>query len=203
MDRQLRRGDMTRFALWNLLALALVQIASTQAPLGTRIMAAQVGSQVAIITSTGKDPLVSMCFGDIVHDSWPEYFHSIRFKNWTPVPLGAQVSRQLAGTWTTATASAADRYTFAANGRFASAAAAMRTKRVSAAELLQMTNAYFGDGAYAIRGNVMTLVFDSDRGHPATRRFRIEQDSKDGGITWVDRLCLLDQGVGDVCYNRP
>jgi hypothetical protein len=35
------------------------------------------------------------------------------------------------------------------------------------------------------------------------RRFRIEQDSKDGGITWVDRLCLLDQGVGDVCHNRP
>src|SRR5207244_2604357 len=49
--------------------------------LGTRIMAAQVGSQVAIITSTGKDPLVSMCFGDIAHDSWPEFFHSIRFKN--------------------------------------------------------------------------------------------------------------------------
>jgi hypothetical protein len=169
--------------------------------LGTRIMAVQVGSQTAIITSTGKDPLVSMCFGDIVHDSWPEFFHSVRFKNWTPVPQDAQVSRQLAGTWTTATASVADRYTFAANGRFASAAAALRTTRISPTELLQTTNAYFGDGAYTIRGNVMTLVFDSDRGHGATRWFRIEQDSNDG-TTWMDRLCLWEPGVGDVCYNR-
>jgi hypothetical protein len=169
--------------------------------LGTRIMAAQVGSQAAVITSTGKDPLVSQCFGDIVHDSWPEFFHSIRFKNWTPAPQGAQVSRELAGTWTTATANVADRYTFAANGRFASAAAAMTTTRLSPTELLQTTNAYFGDGAYAIRGNVMTLVSDSDRGHPSTRWFRIEQDSNDGS-TWVDRLCLLQAGVGDVCYTR-
>ena len=44
-------------------------------------------------------------------------------------------------------------------------------------------------------------LLDNYRGHPATRGFRIEQDSKDGGTTWVDRLCLFEPGVGDVCYN--
>ena len=101
------------------------------------------------------------------------------------------------------TASVADRYTFAPNGRYASAAAAMTTTRISPTELLQTTNAYFGDGAYAISGNTITLTADNDRGNPKHGHFRVEQDSKDGGATWTDRLCLLLEGItGEVCYTR-
>lgn len=171
--------------------------------LGTRIMAVQLGTQVATITSTGKDPEVSMCFGEIVHDEWPQFFHTIHFRNWTRVPQEREVPRRLAGTWTVATATVADRYTFAANGRYASAAAAMTTTRISPTELLQTTNAYFGDGAYAISGNSITLTGDNDRAHPKHGFFRVEQESKDGGATWSDRLCLLLEGIsGEVCYNR-
>ena len=169
--------------------------------LGTRLMAVQLGNQIAVITSTGKDPLVSMCFGEMVHDEWPQFFFSIRFKSWTPAPQEGELPRRIAGTWTTATASVADRYSFAPNGRYASAAAAMTRTRISQSEILQMTNAYFGDGAYAIRGNTIALTADGHRGNPKHGWIRLEQDSKDGA-TWTDRLCLLLEGIGDVCYAR-
>lgn len=168
--------------------------------LGTRILAAQLGQQIGIITATGKDPLVSMCFGELVHDDWPEFFFTIGFKSWTPQPQDAQMPRRIAGTWTVATATVADQYTFAPNGRYASAAAAMTRTRVSLTEILETTNAYFGDGSYTISGN--TMVMKADRGTSHTVRFRLEQDSKDGGATWTDRLCLLEAGIGDVCYKR-
>jgi hypothetical protein len=171
--------------------------------LGTRVMAVQLGNQVGIITSTGKDPEVSMCFGEIVHDDWPQFFFTIRFKNWTPAPQDLEMPRRIAGTWTTATASVADRYTFAPNGRFASAAAAMTSTRISQTEILQTTNAYFGDGAYVIKGNTITMTSDNNRGAPKQGWVRLEQDSKDGGASWTDRLCLLFlENGGDVCYKR-
>lgn len=171
--------------------------------LGTRLMAVGLGNQTATITSTGKDPEVSMCFGEIVHDDWPAFFHTVHFKHWTVVPQEHEVPRRLAGTWTIVTSTVADRYVFAANGRFASAAAAMTTTQISPTELLQTTNAYFGNGAYAISGNTITLTKDSDRAHPERGYFRVEQVSKDGGATWTDRLCLLLENIGgEVCYKR-
>ena len=170
---------------------------------GTRLMAVGLGNQMATITSTGKDFEVSMCFGEIVHDDWPAFFHTIHFKNWTVVPQEGGVPRRLAGTWTVVTSTVADRYTFAGNGRYASAGAAMTTTQISPTELLQTTNAYFGDGAYAISGNTITLTKDTDRAHPERGYFRVEQVSKDGGATWTDRLCLLMEDVGgEVCYKR-
>ena len=170
--------------------------------LGTRLLAAQLGDRIAIITTTGKDPEVSQCFGVLVRDEWPRAFFSLAFKHWTPVPSqDSLVSRRLAGSWVTATASVADRYTFAANGRFASAAAAMTLTRISPTELLQTTNAYFGDGSYRLWGNTITLTSDRDRGHPQRGFLRLEADSKDG-VTWTDRLCLLLEGIGEVCYKR-
>jgi hypothetical protein len=114
-----------------------------------------------------------------------------------------EAPRRLAGSWTTVTATVADRYTFAANGRYASAAAAMTTTRISPTELLQTTNAYFGDGDYTISGSTITLTPDNDRGNPRHGHFRVEQLSKDAGATWTDRLCLLLESIGgEVCYNR-
>jgi hypothetical protein len=171
--------------------------------LGTRLMAVGLGNQVATVTSTGKDPEVSMCFGEIVHDDWPQFFYTIHFTSWTPERQDRDVPRRLAGAWTVATATVADRYVFAANGRFASAAAAMTTTRISETELLQTTNAYFGNGAYTISGSTITLTTDNDRGNPRRGHFRVDQVSKDGGATWTDRLCLLLEGIsGEVCYNR-
>lgn len=169
--------------------------------LGTRILAAQLGDRVAIITTTGKDPEVSNCFGEIVHDEWPSFFYSLKFKTWTAGGASDAVPRQLAGAWVTATASVADRYVFAANGRFASAAAAMTTTRISPNELLTTTNAYFGDGSYRISGNTIVLTRDTDKGHPLRGFWRIESDTQDGQ-TWKDRLCLLLEGIGEVCYKR-
>jgi hypothetical protein len=171
--------------------------------LGTTVLAAQHGQQVAIVTSTGKDPLVSMCFGELVHDDWPAFFHSLKYRSWSgPVPPAQQVMQRLAGVWTTATGTVADRYTFTPSGRYASAAAAMTRTRINNAQVLQTTNAYFGDGAYEISDNTMTLIADGDRGRREVRRFRLEQESGDGGATWSDRLCLLTDGVGEVCYRK-
>src|SRR5204863_9764774 len=54
--------------------------------LGVRVFAAQLGPRVAIITSTGKAPLVSQCFGELVRDEWPAFFFSLSFKNWKAAP---------------------------------------------------------------------------------------------------------------------
>jgi hypothetical protein len=79
----------------------------------------------------------------------------------------------------------------------------MTTTQISETELLQTTNAYFGNGAYTISGSTITLTTDSDRGNPTRGHLRVEQVSKDGGATWTDRLCLLLEGIsGEVCYNR-
>ena len=168
--------------------------------LGVRVFAAQLGRSTAIITTTGKAPDVSMCFGELVKDEWPAVFFSLSFRNWTGA-ADAQLQRRMAGAWVTATASVADRYTFAANGRFASAAAAMTVTRISPTELLQTTNAYFGDGAYRLTGNHIELAMDRDRAHPFVGFVRLEQDSQDG-VNWKDRLCLLLKGIGEVCYKR-
>lgn len=169
--------------------------------LGVRVFVARLNDRLAVITTTGKESLVSSCFGELVRDEWPAVFYSLGFKNWKAVPQDAVVSKQLAGAWVTATASVADRYVFAANGRFASAAAAMTVTRISATELLQTTNAYFGDGSYRIDGNRITLAMDRDPTHPQRGWFRIESDSQDS-LAWKDRLCLLLEGIGEVCYKR-
>jgi len=45
------------------------------------------------------------------------------------------------------------------------------------------------------------LAMDRDRGAPRRGFIRLEQDSQDG-VNWKDRLCLLLEGIGEVCYNR-
>jgi len=95
---------------------------------------------------------------------------------------------------------------FAANGRYASAAAAQRYVRISSTELLRVTDAYFGDGAYRLKGHQIVLTPD---GKTATENglLRVEQESSDGGRTWADKLYLLRKSTVDgaeyeVAYTR-
>jgi hypothetical protein len=155
------------------------------------VMAAKLSNRVALISGMGRDSLVSNCFGELGTNVWPRFFYSLSFKNWQPQDTGALLRKQMAGTWTIATASVADQFTFAGNGRYATAAAAQRYARISSTELLSITDAFFGNGAYTLRGNAITLTQDDRKNQPDNGYFRVEQESKDEGRTWIEIFYLL------------
>lgn len=160
--------------------------------LGVTVLVAKQGNEVATVVATSKDPLVSMCFGEMVRDEWPRFFHSLQFKNWRPTGQEQAMKQRLAGKWMTATGSVASQYTFTPSGRYATAGA-----------FRQPDHTFYGDGAYSIRGNVITFTADNNKSHPTTSWYRLEQESKDLGGTWSDKLCLLQEGAGgEVCYRR-
>ncbi len=152
---------------------------------------ARLGSQVARISGISKDPLVSSCFGLMMADVWPNFFYSLRFKNWDATQRQSDLSKKIHGVWMSATATAGDRWEFAPNGRFASAAAAQRYFRTSSTEITTVTDAYFGDGAYSVRGHRVTFTYDDHQRRPETGLIRLEQESLDGGRTWSEKLHLL------------
>jgi len=105
-----------------------------------------------------------------------------------------------------ATATAGDRWVFAPNCRYASAAAAQRNV-FSFTEALTITDAYFGDGSYSLDGYHILLTGDDDKSNPKKGWFRLEQESFDNGVTWTDNLFLLCNSKVDgkdfeVCYHR-
>jgi hypothetical protein len=158
---------------------------------------ARLGNQVAAISGISKDPLVSSCFGLQLTDVWPKFFYSLQFRNWQAPSQQSETSNRLAGVWMAVTASAGDRFAFASNGRFAGAAAAQRYVRLSSYELLRITDTYFGDGSYRLNGNSISLIHDSNRSNPEPALFRIEQESKDEGRTWSEKLYLLRKNAVD------
>jgi len=177
-------------------------IGGTDGDMGTMVFVAQVGGQVATIVGTGKRPLVSSCLGELVFDAWPGFFYSLKFKNAAPAgDAQAAVRERLAGTWSMATGSVGLQYVFHADGRYADTGATRRVSRVLPGELVETTQAYFGNGSYTFDGN--QIILTGDDGRRSVKNFRLEQNSNDGGRTWVDGLCLLDPGAsGEVCYKR-
>jgi len=153
------------------------------------VFVAKLGNEVAPIVGISKDPLVSNCFGLNLKDVWPNFFYSLRFKNWKSQQQDKEVMKRMTGVWMAVTATAGDRFVFAPNGRFAGASAAQHYYATSGNELLTVTDAYFGDGAYSIQGNHITFTKDSDK-KPQPGLFRIEQESIDGGRTWKEKLYL-------------
>jgi hypothetical protein len=147
--------------------------------------------RLAVISGVSKDPLVSTCFGELAYNAWPRFFYSLSFKNWTPTDQTAAMRRRIAGVWTMATASVADQFVFAGNGRYASAAAARQYSRISSSEALETTQAFFGNGAYTLRGNAITLTPDDRDSRAETGFIRAEEESKDEGASWVEALYLL------------
>jgi hypothetical protein len=173
---------------------------------GTTTLAVSLGNQTVIIVGTGKDPLVSQCFGELVRDAWPAFFASLHFDT-KPTPEQEQAFRStIVGTWTVvASGMASGQYTFTAQGRYLSTAAFMQRSAAGPNLVLETTSAYFGDGRFSFQGNKLVLTPDSGRGTPTSAVIRIEQESKDLGVPlgtkWTDRLCLLE-GTGEVCYTR-
>jgi hypothetical protein len=105
--------------------------------------------------------------------------------------------KKIAGVWTAATGTSADQFTFAANGRYGGAAAAQQYNRISSTEVLQTTQAFFGNGAYTLKGNAITLTPDDRRTHPETGFIRVEEESGDDGRSWVETLHLLRTSAVD------
>lgn len=162
---------------------------------------AKLGNQLGVIVGSSKDPMVSSCFGELQTDMrnnvWPKFFYSLQFKNWRPQEQEKDIMKRMAGVWVSASATAGDRFAFASNGRFAGAAASQKYFVTSTNELLTETDAFFGDGVYSIRGNQVTLIHDSEKNNPETGFIRVEQESKDDGRTWLDKLYLLRKSVRD------
>lgn len=156
------------------------------------VMVAKLNDRLAVISGVSKDPLVSTCFGELAYNAWPRFFYSLRFKNWTPADQAAAMRQKLAGVWTAATATAADQFTFTANGRYGGASAAQQYySSYNSGVVTTATQAYFGDGAYTLKENTITFTPDNRGRPPETGLFRVEQESKDGGRTWVEALYLL------------
>lgn len=161
------------------------------------VFLARLESRIAVISGISKEPLVSSCMGELVNNIWPQFFYSLSFRNWTPKPDASAMRSRLAGKWTAATATAADQFTFAGNGRYASAAAAQQYAVLSSSELLETTQAYFGNGSYTIQGNAITLTQDDRKNQPEHGFFRVEEESKDEGRNWTPSLYLLRTSTVD------
>lgn len=155
------------------------------------VFVAKLNNRLAVISGLSKDPLVSTCFGELAYNAWPRFFYSLRFKNWTAVDQAAALRKKLVGTWTVATGSVADQFTFAANGRYAGAAAVQNYSPLSGTEVLQTTRGFFGNGSYSLKENTITLTADNRKNQPETGLFRLEEESKDGGASWEESFYLL------------
>jgi hypothetical protein len=150
----------------------------------------KLGDRLAAMSGMSKDPLVSSCFGLNLRDVWPHFFYSLRFRNWNGRSSEAGLMKRMAGVWIMATATAGDRWVFAPNGRYASAAAAQRYAATSS-EVLAITDAYFGNGSWSLKG--WNIFFTGDNNKSDTKKgwYRLEEESKDEGNTWVSKLYIL------------
>jgi hypothetical protein len=162
------------------------------------VMVAKLDNRIAVISGLSKDPLISACMGELTGATvWPKFFYSLGFKSWKSNDAAGAMRRKLAGSWTTATATASDQITFAGNGRYANAAAAQQYYRLSSSELMTTTQAYFGNGTYSLRGNAITLTQDDRKNQPENGFFRLEEESKDEGRTWSEGLYILRTSMVD------
>ena len=160
------------------------------------VFVARLSNRLAVISGVSRDPLVSTCMGELSSNAWPRFFYSLSFKSWTPTDQASAMRKKIAGVWTAATGTSADQFTFAANGRYGGAAAAQQYNRISGTEVLT-TQAFFGNGAYTLKGNAITLTPDDRRNHPETGFIRVEEESKDDGRSWMESLYLLRTSAVD------
>jgi hypothetical protein len=154
------------------------------------VMVARLNDRLAVISGLSKDPLVSACFGELQHNLWPDFFYSLSFRNWSPTDQTSAMRGRIAGVWTVATASVADQITFAPNGRYGGASASQQYHLLGNGEALTTTQGFFGDGAYTLRGNSITMTSDHGKA-PEAGLIRVEDESQDEGRTWAPIMYLL------------
>jgi hypothetical protein len=152
------------------------------------VMVAQLGTRVATVFGMSLDPLVSSCFGVSLGNVWPQFFASLQFRNFTPT-AATGLPQKIVGAWESYGSSvggaASLQYVFTPAGRYAESGAMQRY----AGDDRVWVSQTFGDGAYAIRGNEITLT--PDRGQREVGSIRLEQVSEDGGTSWVEKLYLV------------
>jgi hypothetical protein len=180
---------------------------STESRLGF-VLVVKLNARLAVISGVSQDPLVSTCMGELAGNVWPRFFYSLSFKNWPPSDQSTSLRENIPGTWIAAIARAASEFVFAANGRYGDAAASQQSNRINSTEALQTTQAYFGKGAFTLRGNTITLTPDNQREPPETGFIRVEEESADDGRTWTQTLYLLRVSAVDgrdyeVRYTKP
>jgi len=164
------------------------------------------GNQLASISGISKDPLVSSCFGLNLKDVWPNFFYSLQFRNWGKGLSEKEMMKRLAGIWMSATATAGDRIVFAPNGRYANAAASQQYT-VTATSVMTITDAYFGNGRYALKGYQIIFTGDDDKSNPRPGLYRLEEESRDNGNTWksklyITRISTIDGAEYEVGYEK-
>jgi len=155
------------------------------------VLVARLRSNVAVVAGLSKAPLVSSCLGELVGNVWPRFFYSLRFKDWPVNDQGTAMASKLEGTWTTASGGVSGQYQFAANGRYATAAAVQRYSAVSSSQVVASTQAFFGNGSFTVQENGITLTPDDGKGPRETGWLRLEEESRNGGRTWTPVLYLL------------
>jgi len=166
------------------------------------VLVVKLGNQLAPVVGTGKDSLISNCFGESIRDYWPNFFYSLRFRN-APSSPGAQAAlkQKLVGKWTMATGGVGLQNIFHADGRYLGGAASRTETPAGNRQILVTTTGWFGDGSYTINGN--TLTMNRDDGKRFVKLFRVEELSKDSGRTWKESMCQIDPGAsGEVCYHK-
>src|SRR5262249_35445828 len=152
-------------------------------------MVARLGDREAAISGLSKDPLVSFCFGELARNVWPAFFYSLSFRGWNAAAPSATLNQRMAGTWTVASASVADQITFSPNGRYGGASARQQYNVVNNSEVVATTQGFFGDGAYVLQGNHITMKRDNGTAEPGL--IRVEEESHDEGRTWAPVLYLM------------
>lgn len=173
----------------------IVWPAQPDAQLGGFIMAIKLGDRVAIVSFLSKDVRLSACYMygyAFQPEVWPRFFASLRFRGWSgSAPSG--LAQGIQGSWesfgTSTGGGAALQYAFTPANRYAFFGVGQRYMALSRFEAAVWTSTTFGDGAYAIRGNELTLR--SDQGEADVFFVRLEQVSEDLGRTWTEKLFIM------------
>lgn len=165
---------------------------SPDATLTAFVMLVRLGDHVATITWLSKAQLYSTCIHVYtgLPKVWPRFFASLGFKGWTAGASG--FAQGVTGSWESFGSStgggAVLQYAFTPAGRYAFTGVGQRYMALSRFEAAVWTSTTFGDGAYAVRGNELTLR--PDRGDAEVYVVRLERESTDGR-TWSEKLYLM------------
>lgn len=165
------------------------------------VFVAKLQGHLGVLSGMSKEPLVSACFGEMLHNVWPEFFYNLNFKSWTAAADPALLAKPLVGVWTTATATVADQWVFTANGRYGGASAVQNYSGLSNGTVLETTRAFFGDGAFTLNGNLMHLTPDDHARSPQVALIRVEEENG-APILYMMRKSSVDGSIYEVRYKK-